>query len=131
MTTTPTALRFTPGSSFGGLCYYPANDAAKAKLSGKRRTLRSDELVALVVAGHAVELGLPTFLGAPETWVALVPSVADAEQGVNDAEDALRSLPEDCTLEDQISASLVARIAEDGLDAATALAEARAKAYKA
>lgn len=71
MTTTPTALRFTQGSSFGGLCYYPANDAAKATLSGKRRTLRPDELVALVVAGHAVELGFPTFLGAPDAWLAV------------------------------------------------------------
>ena len=131
MTTTPTALRFTPGSSFGGLCYYPANDAAKAKVPGKRRTLRPDEFVALIVAGHAVELGVSTFIGCPVTWLALVPSVADAEQGVNDAEDALRSLPDDCTVEDQFNASLVARIAEDGLDAATALAEARAKSFKA
>ena len=79
MTTTPTALRFTPGSSFGGLCYYPANDAAKAKVPGKRRTLRSDELVALVVAGHAVELGLPTFLGAPTAWLTLSPSGENAK----------------------------------------------------
>lgn len=74
MTTLPTTLRFTPGSSFGGMCYYPANDAAKAFVPGKRRTLRPDEFVALVNAGHAVELGVSTFVGNPLTWLTVTPS---------------------------------------------------------
>jgi len=128
--TTTTTLRFTIGSSFGGLCYYPENDAAKAFVPGKRRTLRPDEFVELINAGRPVEIGVATFVGKPLAWLAVTPAVEVAEKTLADAEDALRTLPDDCTLEQQVAASLVARIAEDGVTAANAVAAARANAFR-
>jgi hypothetical protein len=69
-----TTLRFTIGSSFNRMCYYPENPAAVAVVPKGRRTLRPDEFVELINAGQAVELGVATFVGKPLTWLAVTPS---------------------------------------------------------
>lgn len=73
MTNTDTTLRFTLGSSFGRTCYYPANEAAKAVVPGKRVALRADEVCDLLTAGRAVALDLNPYLGE-RFWVALTPA---------------------------------------------------------
>lgn len=73
MKTETTALRFTLGSSFNRMCYYPANPAAESVVPKGRRTLRADEVCDLLTAGRVVELDLNPYLGE-RFWVALTPA---------------------------------------------------------
>jgi hypothetical protein len=78
-TTTATAtakkiFRFTSGSSFGGMCYYPENDAAKSAVPAKRKALRPEEFVELINSGEVVELCVRTFIGTPIAWLTITPS---------------------------------------------------------
>ena len=66
--------RFTSGSSFGGMFYYPENDAAKSVIPAKRKALHPDEFVELINGGNAVELGIRTFIGTPIAWLTVTPS---------------------------------------------------------
>lgn len=70
MTTQNNPMRFNLGSSFGRICYYPANDLAKATLPKKRVCLAADELVKLIDDGQTIEVNLNPFLGV-KYWVRL------------------------------------------------------------
>lgn len=73
---TNTALRFTIGSSFGRICYYPANASAEAVVPNYpkgRRSLRPDEVVSLLIDERVIEIDLNPFIGV-HYWVVLEPS---------------------------------------------------------
>lgn len=73
MNTQNNPIRFNLGSSFGRICYYPANELANATLPKKRVCLRPDELVKLIDAGQTVEVNLSPYLFV-KWWVTLNPS---------------------------------------------------------
>lgn len=68
--TTTTAVRISPQSTSFGLFYKPQNAAAVALVPKGRKTLRGDDLAALIASGVRVELNISQVLGRC-VWVAL------------------------------------------------------------
>ena len=70
--------RFRPGSSFGGVCYYPVNDRAKRYVAPGRKTVSGDDLADLITAGVEVQLNVSHYLGV-QIWCDLSVDVSENE----------------------------------------------------
>ena len=70
--------RFRPGSSFGGVCYYPLNAEAKAHVERGRKTVSGDDLVDLITSGVEVQLNVSQYINI-EAWVDLTLNNPDNE----------------------------------------------------
>jgi hypothetical protein len=70
--------RFRPGSSFGGVCYYPLNAEAKSHVARGRKTVSGDDLADLLTAGVEVQLNVSQYINV-EVWVDLTVEASEDE----------------------------------------------------